>query len=414
MQPALPARALCLWTLLVMLVGGACGQQPAAVAPAPAAPIRATIPPAPAPTRTPRPEPTPLPTRPRVAPIVTRAPDARAARVDRLFRAIAANAPGAAVIITRDGEVLYMQGYGQANRKSRARNTPQTMFHLASVGKQFTALALMMLQEEGRLDYDDPIAAHMPELAALGNEVTIRRLLTHTSGMLGHDSDEDDFYSALLDEIERPTVSDELALLAEWEADDLLAHTPGERFDYSNIGYEILGALVERLSGQSYPDFVRERIFEPVGMTNSFSRPDTARLALPHRARGYDVDGERYTLNDADPLDELVGSGSVYASVEDMARYEWALTTGALVRPATLTEAFEPTTLTDGSLSPYGFGWELSEDPDLPYVGHSGAWVGFLSYYLRFPEERLAIIVLSNRSDIDPERLAFKIADIYR
>jgi CubicO group peptidase (beta-lactamase class C family) len=340
-------------------------------------------------------------------------PDNHAVEVDALFSFVAEGEPGAAVIVIKEGEILYQQGYGLADRKHRTPTTPQTAFHLASAGKQFTAMAIMMFYEEGKLDYDDPIGAHLPELTGLGEEVTLRRMLHHTSGIPGWEGGETDIYEALQEQVSEPTSQDLVTYLSDWSEEEL-AYTPGDQYDYSNPGYDLLGALIERLSGQSFGDFMEEHIFSPLEMESTFSLPNPEKFALPNRARGYVAEDGTFTVYDTDPLDNLVGSGSIYSTVEDLYRYDQALYTNDLVSQETLAEAFQPAYLNDETEYPYGFAWELSEDESMIYQGHSGAWEGYLSYILRIPEEHLSVVVLSNRTDSDPESLAFEIADLYR
>jgi CubicO group peptidase (beta-lactamase class C family) len=159
---------------------------------------------------------------------------------------------------------------------------------------------------------------------------------------------------------------------------------------------------------------MEEHIFGPLEMESTFSLPNPEKFALPNRARGYGAEAETFTVYDSDPLDNLVGSGSIYSTVEDLYRYDQALYTNNLVSQETLAEAFQPAYLNDDTEYPYGFAWELSEEKSMPYLGHSGAWEGYLAYILRFPEERLSVFVLSNRTDSDPESLAFEIAALYR
>ncbi|MBI1881111.1 MAG: beta-lactamase family protein [Chloroflexi bacterium] len=206
--------------------------------------------------------------------------------------------------------------------------------------------------------------------------------------------------------------ADALALLA--EAGDL-QFTPGETYVYSNAGYDMLGSLIEAVSGQAYADFMQERIFDPLGMAHTFSLPNPARLADPNLAHSYVRLGDELEVYDSDPFDNLVGSGSFYTTVEDMARYDQALYTQKLVKQATLAEAFEPVVLNTGIAYRYGFGWSLGTHASQPYVGHDGAWLGFLSNYVRFPQQRLAVIILLNRDYDLPElnELAFEIADLY-
>ena len=210
-------------------------------------------------------------------------PSPRSAAVDALVAAAGVNAdtPGGAVMVIQAGRILHWAAYGLADIERRVPNTPHTIFRLASITKSFTALAIMMLAEEGKLAYDDPVARHLPELARLGDAVTIRRLLHHTSGL-----PDPALHVLLAAQNPMPSNADQLALLA--ETGELL-FPPGDRFRYGNMAYEILASVVERLSGQSYDAFLQQRVFGPLGMTSTFSRPNAARLEDPERAQGYDA-----------------------------------------------------------------------------------------------------------------------------
>jgi CubicO group peptidase (beta-lactamase class C family) len=328
-----------------------------------------------------------------------------AATIDPFFADIADDEPGGAVAVLQDGDLVYAQGYGLADLETGRPITPQTIFHIGSVGKMMTAYVIMLLSESGHLTYDDPITRFLPELMGPGDHVTIRHLLQHTGGIPDY---EDDLLDAFPDQM--PTNADALEILA----DDMdLLFTPGDQFAYSNAGYELLGTIIERVSDQPFPDVLHERLFAPLEMTRTFSLPtNPERLTDPQRARGYEVESGTFELYDADPLDHLVGSGSIYSTVEDLARFDRELDAPTLLSPTTLAEAFEPAHLRDGSREPYGFGWELGTYADLPFIGHSGGWQGFLSYYGRFPSAGLTIVVLSNRTDLDPEALVFDLADL--
>lgn len=326
--------------------------------------------------------------------------------VDALFTEfITATAPGAAVLVAKSGQIVHQAGYGLANLTTRTRNTPQTIFHMASAGKQFTGLAIMLLAEAGRLAYDDPVAKHLPQLQKrFGKAITLRRLLHHTSGLTDYYGDE-----ALTERFPTPTNADILTYLAEIGSLDFV---PGQKYEYSNPGYDVLGAVVEQVSGQTFDAFLQTRVFKPLGMKNSFSY-NPARLSDPTRALGYDVEGETFTLYDSDPLDQIVGSGSVFSTVADLFLYDQALYTEKLVKQKTLAEALKPAELNDGTHEPYGFGWEVDEYYDYPYMAHSGSWVGFLSYMVRIPKQKLSVFILSNRTDTETEGLAFQIVDMY-
>lgn len=318
-----------------------------------------------------------------------------------------ADGPGGAVMVIQAGEIVHQNGYGLADVENGTPITTDTIFHLGSVGKQFTAIGIMLLAEQGLLNYDDPISMHLPELAWMSDEVTVRYLLHHTSGIMGYD-DSDGIYNALVTSAEKPGNDDLLQVLA--EQGEMLA-SPGDEYNYSNAGYDLLGILIERLSGQSYPDFMEENIFAPLGMSNSFAVPNDARLEDENVVESYSTEG----AYEPDELDGLNGSGSIYSTLGDMYLYDQALYTNDLVSQETLEEAFTSGILNDGEETAYGFGFELGEHAGETYIGHSGAWLGFESYYLRFPTRNLSVVVLLNLdySEEGAEGIAFAAADLY-
>jgi CubicO group peptidase (beta-lactamase class C family) len=321
------------------------------------------------------------------------------------------DAPGASVMVIQNGEVVHQNGYGLADVDNERAITPNTIFHLGSVGKQFTAMGIMILAEDGLLNYDAPIGEYLTELEWMGDEVSVRSLLHHTSGVLGYD-DSDEIYNALINSAEHPSNQDLLNVLA--EVGDFQAES-GEEFSYSNTGYDILGALIERLSGQTYASFMQERIFDKLGMLHSFALPNDARLSGASVAESYYLDGDIPTSYEPDELDNLNGSGSIYSNVSDMFLYDQALRQNTLVTQETLTEAHTSGVLNNGESIDYGFGVELGNYKGIPYIGHSGAWLGFESYYLHVPEKDLSIVVLMNfdYSESGAEGIAFEIADLY-
>jgi CubicO group peptidase (beta-lactamase class C family) len=329
----------------------------------------------------------------------------RGQRLAELFSGFDRDDPGAAVGVFRNGEVLFQAGYGLADLDRGTRIDPDTAFHIASCGKQMTAVAILMLVEAGKLDLDKPAAKYLPEMRGWAGKVTLRQLLHHVGGI-------PDTYEALKEQGGVPTGTDALKLLARWKRLDF---PPGTQFAYSDAGYDILGTLIRRVSGRTYPEFLEERIFRPAGMRNTFVY-DPERLQTAKRVLGYDrAFGGRWTLDDDSPLNLLYGSGGVYSTVADLARYDRALFGDHLIKPASLAAMFEPYVLADGTVVPYGFGWYLTADAfGEPYYAHSGNWLGFTAYYLHFPKDGLAVAVLSNRSDTDTEYLAATTAEMFR
>lgn len=322
--------------------------------------------------------------------------------VDALMAAYT-DGPGGVVMVIQNGEIVHQNGYGLADVENGTPINTDTVFHLGSVGKQFTAMGVMILAEQGKLNYDDPISMHLPELAWMSDEVTVRRLLYHTSGIIGYD-DSDAIYDALVSSAEKPGNDELLSVLAEQV--EMLA-TPGDEFNYSNTGYDLLGILIERLSGQSYPQFMQENVFAPLGMDATFAVPNDARLSAPDVAQSYSTEG----AYEPDVLDALNGSGSIYSTLGDLYLYDQALRNNELVSAETLTEAFTSGALNNGESIAYGFGWDVEES----YVGHSGAWLGFESYYLHFTGQDLSVVVLLNLdySEEGAEGIAFAVADLY-
>ncbi len=330
--------------------------------------------------------------------------------MDALFASYTTDrSPGAAVIVIQDGNILKEAGYGLADLAKGTPITPSEIFHLASVGKQFTALAVLILEQQGKLALDDPIEKYLPELSNFGNEVTIRRLLNHTSGM--PDAYSGALYMALMERSSRPTNGDLLAVLSTAGG---LRFDPGFTFEYSNTGYDVLGALIERVAGEPYPDFLEENIFGPLGMKNTFSLPSLRQKNDPLVAHSYVKYQGLIQPYDTYPLDDIVGSGTIYSTVEDMVLYDQALYTDAIVRSSTLAQAFQPAVLFDGTKYPYGFGWEIRDENGIRSYGHSGKWLGYQSYYERFPDQKLSIVVLMNWNyGPDVEKIEPLIRDIY-
>jgi CubicO group peptidase (beta-lactamase class C family) len=280
------------------------------------------------------------------------------------------------------------------------------------VGKQFTALGVMILKEQGKLDYDDPIGKYIPELKWTGDEVTIRRLLHHTSGLPDYD-EIDALYNRLLEIAPEPRNADLLKALSEQTE---LMYAPGSEFVYSNTGYDILGALIEKVSGQSYPDFMQERIFGPLGMTHTFALPNPEKRNASYVALSYYEENGQPVYYEPDPMDNIPGSGGIYSSLSDMYLYDQALYTDTIIKQSTLAEAFTDGTLNDGESLEYGFAWDLGTELGQRYVAHDGAWLSYLAYYLRFPDRQLSVVVLLNMDYIDPsdeETIAFDVADLY-
>ena len=326
------------------------------------------------------------------------------ASIDSIFAAYnQPAAPGASVVVVQNGTILFEAGYGFADIKRAIPVATDTAFHLASVGKEMTALAILMLGADGKLSIDDSVAKYLPQFKGWGSKVKIRNLLYHTGGI-------PDYYEDIEEHYRRPSNLQALKYLAQLAR---LKFRPGARFDYSNSGYDTLAAIIEKVSGQKFADFMNLRVFSVAQMSNTFAF-DKARRSASKRALGYGLDHGEYYLDDTSPLNDLHGSGSIYSTVEDMAKYDNALFSHQFVSKQVLDQAFVTGRLNNGRALDYGFGWDLLIDSDLnqAYYGHSGEWMGFSSYYLHYPNLNLSVIVLSNSSSTDAESLAFQTAKV--
>lgn len=310
--------------------------------------------------------------------------------------------PAMAVAVVRDGKPVKVQAYGVANVEHGAPATADTVFQLASVTKQFTATAVMLLAEEGKLSLDDPVSKYVEDLPEAWRPVTIRQLLNHTSGIKGYTSAAEYRARSNTDATPREV----LALVA----DAPLEFAPGQRHGYSNTGYYLLGLVIEKAGGVPYGEYVRAKIFEPLGMRAS--RLNRLSDVIPGRADGYSFrDGE---LRNARPpsMDWPYAAGALTSTANDMARWLAALQEGKVMSHEALAQMWSPTKLADGNTAPYGFGWQINEHRGNRTVLHGGGIEGFTTMVLLFPEERLGVVVLLNADRTNPSRIAHDIAGI--
>jgi CubicO group peptidase (beta-lactamase class C family) len=307
-------------------------------------------------------------------------PPEKALRIDTLMHRLAERGQfNGAVLVSDHGKVIYHAGFGTANIKENIPFTTSTPCYLASLSKQFTAMAIMILHDRHKLSYSDRLSAYFPELPPYARSVTVRHLLNHTSGI-------PDYVGLGL---EHPGLTNK-EVFRTLARIDSLEFTPGEKFSYSNSGYILLAMIIEKVSGQSYRTFLKNNIFDPLGMSNTAVYDESA-PAINGKARGYGrfADDDDYNLL-------TVGEGGIYSSVDDLFKWDQALYTEQLVSHATLDEALAPARLSDGSSSNYGFGWGIGTYNGEPAVSHAGREGGFNTYIKRLPAEHTAVIFLTN------------------
>jgi CubicO group peptidase (beta-lactamase class C family) len=309
--------------------------------------------------------------------------------------------PGASLLVVRDGQVVLAKGYGLANIEQHEAVTPQTDFRLASLSKQFTATAIMLLVADGRLHYDDPITTLVAGLPAFARGVTVRNLLNHTSGLPAYEEFVPDTQAAQVHDADVP------ALISHASG---LRFAPGTHYDYSNTGYCLLALIVEHVTGKPFATVLRERIFTPLGMTNTVAREE--HTVVPHRAYGYTIRPTGVRLTDPSNTSATLGDGGVYANVVDLAKWDRALTQHTLVSADAQRLAWTPPTLPDTAVTEYGFGWFIGKAHGTTRQWHHGESRGFTNFILRYPDRRLTVVILTNRTGGAPWDTAEQVASL--
>ena len=316
---------------------------------------------------------------------------------DRLMRDYDGNVPGASLLVIRDGEPIVRRAYGLADVDGAIAATPATNYRLASVTKQFTATAILRLAEEAKLSLDDRVRRWLPSLPASADAITIRHLLTHTSGLV----DYEDVMAP--DTTEQLKDADVLRLL---ESQNETYFVPGSSYRYSNSGYALLALIVERASGISFATYLKDRVFTPIGMDATVAHEENL-STVRHRAYGHSLADGNWTRTDQSTTSAVLGDGGIYSSIDDLAKWD-----AALYDPF-YAQAFVPATKTDDPNVAYGFGWRISEHRGERMLWHSGETRGFRNVLIRLPERRLTVVLLTNRNDPPPKETAMKIADLF-
>jgi CubicO group peptidase (beta-lactamase class C family) len=330
----------------------------------------------------------------------------RAAQVDSLFKAWdKPTSPGCDLSIMKDGQVVYARGYGMADLEHDVKISPASVFHVASVSKQFTAAAVLMLASEGRLSLDDEVRKHVPQLPDFGVPITIRHLLHHTSGL----RDQWDLLGIAgwrysLDLI---TDGDVMAVLSRQKN---LNFAPGSKHLYSNTGFTLLAQIVQNVSGQSFRTFTRDRIFVPLGMTHTHFRDNHAEI-VKDIAYGYKRTGDGFELSI--PNFDTVGATSLLTTAEDLARWDENFYSHSLGGAALAAQLEEPGQLNDGTRLNYAGGLEINRYRGLRVVEHSGGDAGYRAHLARFPDQHFSVVLLCNLAETAPAVLVRRIADIY-
>jgi CubicO group peptidase (beta-lactamase class C family) len=323
-------------------------------------------------------------------------------KVDEYMQAemTAQQIPGVSLAVIKDGQIVLAKGYGFANVELQVPVKPETIFQSGSMGKQFTATAVMLLMEDGKLTIDDKLNKYFPDAPETWRNITIRHLLTHTSGMTDYPRDFD---------FRRDYTEDELYQRAKVIP---LAFQPGEKWSYSNLGYVMLGVLIQRVSGKFYGDFLHERVFKPLNM--STARVISEADIIPNRAAGYRLDkGQLKNQNWVSPSLNTTADGALYMNVYDMAKWDAALYTDKLLKRSSLEQMWTPVKLNNGQTHPYGFGWGLGDVKGRRYVQHGGAWQGFKAQIIRFIDDKFTVVLFANQARTNQSKLAQGVVALF-
>jgi CubicO group peptidase (beta-lactamase class C family) len=350
--------------------------------------------------------------------------------IDALFsRVTSPDAPGLAVLVRQNGKNIFKRGYGVRDLRTKSKIDARTNFRLASFTKQFTAMAIMLLVHDGKLRYDETLTEIFPDFPDYGKSITIRNLLNHASGL----SDYEDLMEAKekangsIWSPEKQIQDAEVLELLKKEKGGKFA--PGTSWSYSNSGYVVLGLIVAKATGNTYGDFLRERIFLPLRMNHTIVY-QKGKNEVANRAFGHSKENDTLIETDQSSTSATLGDGGIYSNLEDLAKWDDALRNHTLLSEKEMQPALTPVKLNDGSephwpaqpnndnLHPgkpvcYGFGWFLD-----PYNGHQRMWhtgstMGFRTVIERFLGDHLTIVILSDRTDLDPEKLSLQVADLF-
>lgn len=323
-------------------------------------------------------------------------------RIDRYIKAEMRRQqiPGVSLAVVRNGKIALLKSYGFSNVEHQVMVKPETVFQSGSLGKQFTATAVMILVEEGKLSLDDKITKYITDAPESWKNITVQHLLTHTAGMGDYPPDFD---------LRRDLKEEEyLAVIKSVP----LAYPTGAQWEYSNPGYVTLGILIRKITGKFYGEFLAERIFQPLGM--STARVISEADIVPNRAAGYRlVNGELKNQKWVSPSTNTTADGSLYLTILDLAKWDAALYTNKPVKQSSLAQMWAPVKLESGKTKGYGFGWHTDKIHNRRVIHHGGAWQGFKSYIIRFPDDKLSIMFFANSWDTKDFKLARGLSAIF-
>ncbi|MCL5030354.1 MAG: beta-lactamase family protein [Bacteroidetes bacterium] len=313
------------------------------------------------------------------------------------------DSPGAAVMIIQNGKILFEHGYGLANLEDKIPVQSNTNFRLASVTKEFTAAAIMLLIKEGKLNFGEKLTEIFPGFPAYGRNISIKNLLNHTSGLID--------YENLIPDTATVQVKDKDVLEIMMKQDSTYFE-PGTKYQYSNTAYALLSQIVEKISGKPFAEFLKENIFDPLKMENTVAY-EKGISEVKNRAYGYSKKDSVFIRTDQSLTSAVLGDGGIYTSIDDMYKWDQSLYTEKILPKEFIKESFTRGTLKNVEKIDYGFGWHLKTYKGHEIVYHTGSTIGFRNVIYRIPELKFTVILLTNRDEGDTEKIAEEICDVY-
>ncbi|KOY53102.1 serine hydrolase [Polaribacter dokdonensis] len=311
--------------------------------------------------------------------------------------------PGISVLVAKDRKAIYSKAFGKSNLELNTPLETNSVFQIGSITKQFTAISILMLEEQGKLSVEDKIGKYISEYAEIGKDITIHHLLNHTSGIKNRTPVGDKGF------ISKTNMSP-TELIAYFK-DEPLEFKPGERFKYSNAGYILLGRIIEIVSGQPYSDFIEQNIFDKIGMKNS-SCGDMKQV-IPNLTKGYIIEQNDFVKSDYINLSLAYSAGAILSTTEDLLKWQNALLSNTLLKASSIKQAMTPTLLNSGKRVLYGYGFRFSKLGNSPVIAHTGSTKGFTSIALFLPKEKLYITALTNCNCKNVNNVAKQVAELF-
>ena len=311
--------------------------------------------------------------------------------------------PGASVLVYQNDKIVFQKGYGVKDIRNFEKIEPSTNFRLASVTKQFTAMSILLLAKNNKISLEDPLTKYFSSFPAYGKKIKIKHLLTHSSGLID--------YEDLMPSTQQKQLHDTNCLQLMYLADSLY-FPAGTQYKYSNTGYAILALIVEKVSGQDFATFLKENIFKPLAMKSTLAFEE-GKSTVQNRAYGNSFNNGIWTETDQSLTSAVLGDGGIYSNTLDMTKWIKALWSYKLISPEMQKNAWSRKKLDNGKIIDYGYGWHIEEYNNITHPYHDGSSIGFRNNILLFPEQKLMVIIFTNRNEGDPIIEAKKIADLY-